>query len=230
MKNVLIPLIGALGLAACSNNNNTSASNDMSGSSATMDLSQPAAPDCTTYCTTVLHNCTGPTMASDAGAGLTAFSSLDSCMHACAKMPVGTAGDQAGNTLGCRLYYATQAATNPMVHCPRAMMSGGGVCGDRCASFCALATSICTVADGVTMPVFSSPTDCMAKCGQPPFAFDPNLPEEVTDSPTLNCAFYHLGEAFTSPYDVDAGTAATNSAAGGHCDDFNPNNPNRGCQ
>jgi hypothetical protein len=172
-------------------------------------------------------------MSIDGGVGLADFPSLNSCMNACAKYPVGMTSDTSGDTLGCRLYHANLAAgseANAMTHCPHASMSGGGMCGDRCANFCALATSICTTKDGVTAPVFSSVGDCMTRCGTAPFAFNSSYPEMVVDSPTLNCAFYHLSEAFADPYDADAGTAATNSAAGGHCDDFNPNNPNRGCQ
>jgi hypothetical protein len=198
-----------------------------------MDMSVPATPTCAAYCAAVMTNCTGATMSIDGGVGLADFSSMAACMNACALYPVGSASDQMGNTLGCRLYHANLAAGSPSnakTHCPHASMSGGGVCGDRCANFCALATSICTTQDGVTMPVFTSVSDCMGKCGKAPFAFNMSLPEMVIDSPTLNCAFYHLGEAFANPHDVDAGTAATNSAAGGHCDDFNPNNPDRGCQ
>jgi hypothetical protein len=216
-------------LASCTNN---SSNPDLGAKdlSASVDMTMPATPDCRTYCTAVMHNCTGPTMMADGGAGLADFSSLNACMNACAKLPLGSAGDQSGNTVGCRTYHAMLAAANPMLHCPHAGMSGGGVCGDRCTNFCLLATSICTTADGVTMPVFASNADCTGKCGQPPFQFVPAIAEMVVDTPTLNCAFYHLGEAFANPYDVDAGTAATNSGAGGHCDDFNPTNPNRGCQ
>src|SRR5258708_36428252 len=66
------------------------------------DMATPPAPTCASFCTAVLANCVGSTMGVDAGVGLTAFNSLDSCMNACAKFPVGTAADIGGNTLGCR--------------------------------------------------------------------------------------------------------------------------------
>jgi hypothetical protein len=222
---ILVAAATVMGCGSNGNNNSDMSVGDMATSAMTLS--------CTNYCTIVMTNCTGAAMSVDGGVGLADYPSMTSCMNACAKFPVGTAADQSGNTLGCRQYHATLAAgsaANAMTHCPHASMSGGGVCGDRCANFCALATSVCTKMDGVTMPVFTSATDCMAKCGQPPFAFNMSLPEIVVDSSTLNCAFYHLSEAFSNPYDVDAGTAATNSSAGGHCDDFNPNNPDRGCQ
>lgn len=222
MKNLL--LASSFIFAACggsgSSNPDLSGSVDMASGG---DLAG-ATPDCMTYCATVMKNCTGATMSVDAGAGLSDYATMKSCLNACAKMPLGKVGDQSGNTVGCRTYHATAAASNATLHCPHAGMSGGGVCGDRCMSFCALATAICTPADGVTSPAFSSNSDCLAKCGTAPFAFNMSLPEMVTDSATLNCAFYHLGEAFANPYDVDAGTAND------HCSDFNPSNPDRGCQ
>jgi hypothetical protein len=230
MKNLL--LATSIVLSACgdsgSSNPDLSANVDMAkaggGDMAT------GTPDCMTYCTAVMKNCTGATMSVDGGVGLADYSSKTACLNACAKMPLGNVGDQTGNTVGCRTYHANAAAGAPGLHCPHASMSGGGMCGDRCMSFCALATSICTTADGVTAPVFSSNSDCLSKCGTAPFAFNMAIAEMVIDGPTLNCAFYHLGEAFANPYDVDAGTAASDSPAGGHCDDFNPTNPNRGCQ
>jgi hypothetical protein len=228
--NRLMLVAAAVGMLGCGDDTNSSAM-DMAVTVGDMSTS---VPTCTAYCTALLTNCTGAPMSADGGTvGLAPFSSMNACKNACAKFTVGTLADTTGGTLGCRLYHAKLAAgsaANAQTHCPHASMSGGGVCGDRCANFCALATSICTVADGVTMPVFTSVSACMTACGNPPFAFDANEPEIVVDTPTLNCAFYHLGEAFTNPYDADAGTAATNSMAGGHCDDFNPNDSGRGCQ
>ena len=165
-------------------------------------------------------------MAADGGTvGEAPFSTMTACMHACALMPAGKVGDQSGNTVGCRTYHAMAAgggASAAATHCPHAGMSGGGVCGDRCANFCALAASLCTPANGVTDPQFTSAADCMSQCGKAPFAFDASEPEIVVDTPTLNCAFYHLGEAFSMPM-------ATGGTAADHCSDFRQTNPGRGC-
>jgi hypothetical protein len=219
---VAMILCGGVVVAGCGDNGN----NNNSDAAVPADMAMAAVPSCTTYCSAVLANCTGAPMAADGGTvGEAPFGSMNACMHACALMPVGKVGDQSGNTLGCRTYHAMAAGgggSAAATHCPHASMSGGGVCGDRCASFCALATAVCTAANGVTDPQFTSLADCMSQCGTAPFAFDTAEPEIVVDTPTLNCAFYHLGEAFSMPM-------ATGGTAPDHCGDFRVTNPDRGC-
>ncbi len=222
MRTVLV-VVSCLGFfAGCGND-----SSNNSDGAVPLDMAVAQTPSCASYCTAVLKNCTGTPMSADGGTvGEAPFGSMNACMHACALMPLGNTSDQSGNTVGCRTYHATAAgggAAAVMTHCPHASMSGGGVCGDRCASFCALASSLCTAASGVTDPQFTSAADCMSQCGKAPFAFSAAEPEIVVDTPTLNCAFYHLGEAFAMPM-------ATGGTAGDHCGDFRVTNPDRGCQ
>jgi hypothetical protein len=70
-------------------------------------------------------------------------------------------------------------------------------------------------------------TDCMTRCGQPPFQRDTTLPELVESGANLNCAFYYLTLAYGNPAPVDAGGGGT---AADHCADFNPANASRHCQ
>ncbi len=52
----------------------------------------------------------------------------DACMTACAGWYAGTEADVDGDTIGCRTYHAGAALGDPVLHCPHASPSGGGVC------------------------------------------------------------------------------------------------------
>jgi hypothetical protein len=202
----------ALGALAGCGDNGTNPGNDM----AVADLSS-AQLTCANYCALMAMNCKGDE-ATDGG--LSQFPNAASCMHECMQMPVGTAADKTGDSLGCRTYHATLAATDPITHCPHAGSSGGGVCGDRCTVFCARALAVCTTANNVTTPYFKSLADCTNQCGKTPFKLDPTLPELTQTGATLNCAFYHMSEAYGDPPNT----------ANDHCGDFDPTNAGRGCQ
>jgi len=216
---LLIGLTGALLAWGCGDDTTAS---DLSGAhdlSANADMAA-STPSCSAYCTTIQANCTGAI-----GANMM-YPNMQSCLHACALFSVGTSADTSGDTLGCRLYHANAAKGDPATHCPHAGPSGGGVCGtDRCAAFCELASAVCTSANGLpgTFP-FTSKSQCMSVCGTAPFKFDTTMPEQQEAGATLNCAFYHLTEAFVDP-NPDAGATASD-----HCEDFDPNNAGRGCQ
>jgi hypothetical protein len=200
-----------LALAGCGDNGTNP------GSDAGVPDMSMKTPDCVTYCNLIAMNCKGDE-ATDGGLGQ--YPNPSSCMNECKQMPVGSASDTTGDTLGCRTYHAGLAAGDPITHCPHAGSSGGGVCGDRCTVFCSRALAVCTTANNVTMPYFKSTADCMNQCGKVPFKYDPTLPELVQSGTTLNCAFYHMSEAYGDPPNT----------ANDHCGDFDPTNAGRGCQ
>ena len=225
MRFSFLILLTTVGLVGCGGDDTTTMTGADLSVASDMAVAQAS---CATYCTTVLANCSGAPMSADGGAvGLAPFSGMTACMNACARWPAGKIGDTSGDSVACRAYHAMAAGGGmgaARTHCPHASLSGGGVCGaDRCANFCELATQLCTAANGVSDPQFGSKADCLAQCGKAPFAFDANEPELVVDTPTLNCAFYHLGEAFASPM-------ATGGSAADHCGDFRASNVDRGCQ
>src|SRR5262245_47367893 len=78
---------------------------------------------CTNYCTKITANCTGANQQ---------FDMMAQCMSSCAHLPMGTAADMSGNTLGCHIYHATAAMANPGVHCVHAGPGGAGMCGANC--------------------------------------------------------------------------------------------------
>ena len=78
------------------------------------------APLCETYCGLMLENCQGT------------YEDADACLAECAHIPDdGAIGDQMGDTVQCRLLYATQAGAMPedADACLNAGPLGNGVCG-----------------------------------------------------------------------------------------------------
>lgn len=149
-----------------------------------------AAPTCEAYCTANLANCTGAKNAQ--------YPDKAICMAICAKMTVGSAGDMAGDTIGCRLYHSNAAPTAGVdVHCPHSGMTGGKTCGTtRCDAFCKLAWAQC---EGKPSVPFTSEADCKAKCPEDKFSSTAAGGELDQMKGTLNCMQYHLQAAYATP-------------------------------
>ncbi len=81
----------------------------------------PPAPSCDTYCSVIEEACTGEN---------SQYESTAACMTACGSMALGTSGDTAGDSVGCRTYHAGLASESAATHCPHAGEAGGGVCID----------------------------------------------------------------------------------------------------
>ncbi len=143
-------------------------------------------PDCATYCTAVMANCTDE---------FAQYSTMDVCMATCAAFPTGTGADTSGNTLGCRIYHANNVETTsmPALHCPHAGPGGGGACGTNCEGFCSIAAHACT---GDADP-FDDAADCAATCA----AFDAEEAFDTSDTTgdTLACRLYHVSVASMTP-------------------------------
>jgi hypothetical protein len=70
---------------------------------------------CDNYCQLMAKNCTGTN----------AVYNATDCMTKCAMIPTnGTANDAAGNTIQCRIYHLSLAASDPVTHCPHAQTIG----------------------------------------------------------------------------------------------------------
>jgi hypothetical protein len=120
--------------------------------------------DCPTYCAEVQANCTGVNAQYTGSDPMTA---MNSCMGTCQSFSMlGSLNDKAGNTLGCRLHFAIDAATTAAAadDCPRAGPIGDVISespeycsgGDICTSFCALEVNACGSLD---TPLPNDPKD-----------------------------------------------------------------------
>lgn len=149
---------------------------------------------CTDYCSKVMTNCTG---ANEQYAGIGAMGAAGVCAAMCPKMAAGTGSDTTGDTLGCRMHFATLAGSAmPAKNCRSGGAYGGGTCGDRCADFCKLAAARCT---GIMGTPFTSEADCNTKCAEQVKTFVPGKSEVDTTAKTFNCMQYHLQAAYSAP-------------------------------
>jgi hypothetical protein len=181
----------AASLAACAlfaagcGDDTTSGGADMS---IVHDLAGGTAPTCAGYCAKIQMNCT----AGDGGNNVQYAATAD-CTNQCmtaAAWTAGTTSDTSGNTLGCRFYHAGAAAADPVLHCPHAGPTGGGVCGSYCDNYCQLMAKNCTGAHAVY-----NATDCMTKCATIPTTGKAN----DTTGNTIQCRIYHLSAAAADP-------------------------------
>ncbi len=147
---------------------------------------------CADYCATMTTACSGAN---------SQYASEDGCLAECAAFEQGDAGAMSGNSLECRAYHASVAATptDPQIHCVHAGPLGGGAdamvgCGDDpCESFCNIATEICTGVDGYP---FTSFDDCHTQCQG--YTDDVDFTTNETTGDSLACRMYHLSVAAQS--------------------------------
>ena len=158
---------------------------------------------CPAYCLSVQAACTGENAQ---------YASLDSCLDYCetwATLPLGAASDTAGNTVGCRIYHAGAAATDPAaaaLHCPHAGPTGGNVCGTWCENLCHLADTNCTGDNAA----YTDAGACSAACAT--LASDGE--GGAVSGDTVQCRIYHLGVA-GSDGDTSAAIHCPHGAADG---------------
>jgi hypothetical protein len=130
MKTLSIVFAGlGLALAACSDDppGNTSggvggdAGTSSSGGSSSGMMTMDRA-ECVSYCDAIVGACSGANAQ---------YNSKEDCVAYCnaSNWPKGVDGEQANNTVACRIYHAGVAKDEPVSHCPHAGPSGDGVCG-----------------------------------------------------------------------------------------------------
>ncbi|GMV41329.1 MAG: hypothetical protein AMXMBFR64_30450 [Myxococcales bacterium] len=143
----------------------------------------PTDPTCEDYCDAVTAACTGDNAQ---------YASHADCLTYCGqqgKLPLGSLSDTSGNTVGCRIYHATVAATpgNAAAHCPHAGPTGGDVCGSWCDNYCHLAITNCTGGDAI----YADAGECTAACE----ALNSDGAPGDADGDSVQCRIYHLGVA-----------------------------------
>ena len=154
---------------------------------------------CANYCSTIMQNCTGVNQE---------YLSNKVCMTLCSYMQVGVYYPPASepdnvDTLGCRLWHANVAPTNPTVHCRHAGPMGTELCGGPCEPFCSLDWHFCTDDNGIAVYDGQVP-GCESFCeGDAGFDYVEGDSGDITDPTgnmidmgnTLNCRLWHLETA-----------------------------------
>lgn len=200
-------LLLAAALAACGGGNPSGDAPRLDARPGTADAppgtpdAPPGTPDappvlsCANYCATVMAHCAGTNAQ---------WETLGDCLASCATWPLGTEADNAGNTLGCRLYHAGVPATNnATIHCPHGGPSGDAVCGTNCNGFCTLVQGVCTGADQVYASFDACRTACMG------FPSSGHYTATVTTGDSYACRLFHAAKASTQPAAECANAAAS---------------------
>jgi hypothetical protein len=158
---------------------------------------------CDYYCSTIAQNCTQ---------NFAEYVGSEDASTLCESMcPVFDPGISIGptndDTLGCRIYYAEQAASDPATNCRFAGPLGGMKCGTNpCEIFCSLDVQYCNNSP-IDAGQYATTNDCLAVCGgdggfpyqvPPPDAGCPPEYDLMDCSNTLNCRFWHLENAYGS--------------------------------
>ncbi len=207
---VVIALASAFVVAACADSRGPSPTpNDPSDTGAVPDASTtsdsrlppppplvdagPNAADCLAYCTKVTDSCTG---------AYAQYASVEQCLAVCDTLPRGSTGERTGNSVACRTSYAGNVAkTDPAGYCAVAGPFGGGLCGERCDAFCAIALGVCSRTAWETVPA------CVSACTNLRYVEQGADSGEGLAGPmtgdTLNCRSRRLLEALTVPEQCD---------------------------
>lgn len=148
----------------------------------------PEATLCERYCDAILAGCT------DEHAQ---YNDRDACLAACADYPEGTPGDKSGNSINCRLTYASKASSEPYTYCTWAGPGGDGKCGSNCEGFCTLMLRTCTAESTAPGDYFASVEDCQTRCQQLPDVGGYNVSDTSLQmgADHVECRLYHVGAA-----------------------------------
>jgi len=170
------------------------------GGGDTCTLAQEA-PDCEGYCAIYRAACKGDSTNPFVSAGLPNDNAgtQSECIQKCRGIPGMTApgytwqsGMNSNNTLGCRLYYATAALSDPKANCDFAGLRPNSACENpnaqpSCADFCLALNTACTG----DLAVFESKGQCEAVCA----ATQPGIKDSIEKLDTIACRSAHAFNA-----------------------------------
>ncbi len=144
----------------------------------------PREVSCDYYCAVIASNCTDTDLQ---------YQGEANCINACLAFPGGTLEDDAGNTLGCRIRAAEDAATAPALKCPIAGPSGNGGCGTPCEGYCSIFAAVCAA----DPEAYADEADCLGQCASLSPSGDA-YDVGQTSGPTVECRIYHVTAAAQS--------------------------------
>lgn len=152
-------------------------------------------PDCEGYCSLYISACEGVPMLELGVSGET------DCIRKCRALEYTGAynvaeASESGDTLGCRLYYASLAATNaPETNCAAASLSPGGACTPlstdtpNCDDYCRVVQIACTS----EFKVYQTEEQCQRVCAETPIGDATDL-----EGDSVGCRTYHSYFALTA--------------------------------
>lgn len=190
----------------------------------------PKAPDCEGYCAIYRDACSGDSSNPFVSLGLANDSAgtQSECIAKCQGIPgmpkpgyTWQSGKDSGDTLGCRLFYATQSAVDPKNNCDLAGIRPSGACRDddlepSCANFCLALTTACQG----DLAVYESEGQCEAVCK----ATAPGVKDSIETLDTVACRTAHAFNALLvkasdhCPHTGPLGAGVC--GAGGNCEAF----------
>src|SRR5262249_15678809 len=132
---------------------------------------------CETYCDTISAACAG---------NFEQYVSNAVCMRICARLDPGQPGDDAGNTVNCRLPLpeARKAPGGKTTNCSAAGPGGNGVCGTNCDAPCRIALDTCKAGQRV----FGSQLECTSACTK--LGDLGHYDDSIQDGPEVQCRLY----------------------------------------
>jgi hypothetical protein len=148
-----------------------------------------SALDCNYYCDSIIAACTTSN---------NQYLDKTTCVAMCANIPNDAgAGAQSGDSLACRMYHLSVAATssaNAAIHCPHAGPYGFGVCGTLCNDFCEQDFATAGPCKGTNYPGLDAcHTYCNGAAGGDAAA---GAPGNAATSPSMACREYHLENSY----------------------------------
>jgi hypothetical protein len=159
-------------------------------------------PDCAYFCSLEMAACSGD---------VAAYESAAQCNAVCTSLPRGLNGQQAENTVGCRLYHSYNSLLVGPGHCPHTSPGGDGHCGmdqpddtGNCHSYCLLLEKACS-------PLFlaqyaGDQATCRKECSTRPDATQ-NHGYQVAKAQTGNtlaCRLLHVSRALSDATECPA--------------------------
>lgn len=158
---------------------------------------QAQANLCETYCETVMTHCSGP---------FAVYNTIDTCKAVCSHLPPGQPGDEAHNSVYCRLHAAESAPSEPSFYCPLAGPGGHGVCGENCAALCTVAAGVCVRGDRD----WPGEAECANECNALPdlgtYTTDPAA--AMFEGHHVQCRLFHVSAAAIEDPEVHCAHAA----------------------
>jgi hypothetical protein len=158
-------------------------------------------PTCDEYCRIERAACQG---------AMSQYESDEQCQAACAALPIGTNGDETGNSVGCRRYHSFNSTLLPETHCSHSGPSGDGHCGSNCDAYCAIAAKACPTEFG---SAFADADACAKDCATLPESKGDSVytVESAQSSKDYQCRMLHAVQALSDP------TQCASALGGGDC-------------